>query len=150
ADPSRLAQVVGNLLNNSAKYTPPGGRIALSVREHAGEAIASVSDNGAGIPPEMIDSVFEIFTQVDRTLDRSQGGLGIGWSLVRRLMSLHGGSVDARSEGVERGSTFTIRLPLSPGEGADGSRALRPEAPPIPTRSLRILVVDDNVDAADS
>src|SRR5690606_37320087 len=126
ADPSRLAQVVGNLLNNSAKYTPPGGRIALSVREHAGEAIASVSDNGAGIPPEMINSVFEIFTQVDRTLDRSQGGLGIGLSLVRRLMNLHGGSVEARSEGFDRGSTFTIRLPIS----SKGSVGAGPSAKP--------------------
>ena len=150
ADSSRLTQVIGNLLNNAVKYTPKGGMITLEVRRDGDVATACVTDNGAGIPPEMIDSVFEIFTQVDRTLDRSQGGLGIGLSLVRRLMSLHGGSVDARSEGVERGSTFTIRLPLSPGEGADGSRALRPEAPPIPTRSLRILVVDDDVDAADS
>src|SRR5690606_26083938 len=102
ADSSRLAQVVGNLLNNAAKYTPAGGCISLSVREHGDEAIACVRDNGAGIPPGMIDSIFEIFTQVDRTLDRSQGGLGIGLSLVRRLMGLHGGSVEARSEGFDR------------------------------------------------
>ena len=149
ADSSRLAQVVGNLLNNSAKYTPPGGRISLSVREHAGKAVASVSDDGAGIPPEMINSVFEIFTQVDRTLDRSQGGLGIGLSLVRRLMNLHGGTVEARSEGADRGSTFTIRLPISADAELAAAPAPKPEAEK-PARSLRVLVVDDNLDAADS
>jgi len=150
ADPSRLAQVVGNLLNNAAKYTPAGGSISLAVEAHDGEAIARVSDNGAGIPPGMLDSVFEIFTQVDRTLDRAQGGLGIGLSLVRRLMNLHGGSVEARSDGVDRGSTFIIRLPLSSDETVPAVSPVLQADSRRPTRSLRVLVVDDNVDAADS
>lgn len=147
ADPSRLAQVLGNLVNNAAKYTPPRGRITLSMEERDGQAVARVSDNGAGIPPEMTDAVFEMFTQVDRTLDRSRGGLGIGLSLVRRLMRMHGGTVEAESAGIDRGSTFTIRLPTVAPEAVESATA---GARRGKGRRVRVLVVDDNVDAADS
>ena len=147
-DPSRLAQVVGNLLTNAAKYTPSGGAIDVRLVEEGGEAVVRVSDNGVGIPAHMLDQVFVMFTQVDRTLDRAQGGLGIGLSLVRRLMQLHGGSATAESAGLARGSTFTVRLATS----------VAPEAGPAPTASvpgraapgLRVLLVDDNADAADA
>src|SRR5262249_22197405 len=114
ADAARIAQVLANLLNNAAKYTEPGGRIALRVERNGGEAIVRVRDNGIGIDPELLPRVFELFTQAERSLDRSQGGLGIGLTLVRRLVELHGGTVEAQSEGVGRGSEFTIRLPLAP------------------------------------
>jgi signal transduction histidine kinase len=147
-DALRLAQVVSNLINNAAKYTPAGGRISVDLVQDGDEAVVRVSDDGMGIPPDMIDHVFDMFTQVDRTLDRAQGGLGVGLTLVRRLMDLHGGSVTAESPGPDQGSTFTVRVPVSPATVA---------APPVerPTahegaRNLRVLVVDDNVDAADS
>lgn len=148
ADPSRLAQVLGNLINNAAKYTPSHGEITLSIEERTGQAIARVRDNGAGIPPHMIDAVFEMFTQVDRTLDRSKGGLGIGLSLVRRLMRLHGGTVEAESAGIDRGSTFTIRLPTVAYEAVETAPTNGGQA--RKARRVRVLVVDDNVDAADS
>ncbi|HST44676.1 MAG TPA: ATP-binding protein [Luteimonas sp.] len=148
-DPSRLAQVVGNLLTNAAKYTPAGGAIDVVLDVEDGQAAVRVSDNGVGIPADMLEQVFVMFTQVDRTLDRAQGGLGIGLSLVRRLMDLHGGSVHATSPGLGRGSTFTVRLattgtapPQVPAEIAPTSAA--------GMRRLRVLVVDDNADAADS
>ena len=149
ADVTRLVQVLANLLNNAAKYTPDGGRIALSAWREDGHAVVSVADSGIGIPPEAIGSVFEMFTQVRGSLDRAQGGLGIGLSLVRRLVELHGGRVSAFSGGRGQGSTFTVRLPLHPGSpharpdggGTGGERAAAP---------LRVLVVDDNLDAGDS
>ncbi len=144
-DLTRLAQVLSNLLNNAAKYTPEGGRIWLTVERDGSEAVMQVRDNGTGIPADMLPRIWEIFTQVDRTLERSQGGLGIGLSLVRRLVEMHGGSVDGFSEGVGRGSTFTVRLPLALVEPvrqqAEGQQA---EA----SGRRRILVVDDNVDSA--
>jgi CheY-like chemotaxis protein len=150
ADVTRLVQVLSNLLNNAAKYTPAGGTITLSAWREDGHAVIAVSDTGIGIPPEAIGSVFEIFTQVRGSLDRAQGGLGIGLSLVRRLVELHGGRVSAFSGGAGQGSTFTVRLPLRPGTphargaaGGDTTQA-RPAGP------LRVLVVDDNLDAADS
>jgi signal transduction histidine kinase/DNA-binding response OmpR family regulator len=150
-DLTRVAQVVSNLLNNAAKYTPVRGRIGLSVRREGAEVVIAVSDTGIGIPPASMPTVFEMFTQVGRNMERAQGGLGIGLSLVRRLVELHGGTVTAASDGVGRGSTFTLRLPLMVDEAAAPGRtapvrALDDSAAP----SLRVLVVDDNVDAADT
>ncbi len=122
-DPARLAQVAANLLNNAAKYTEEGGHIWLSVERDGGEAVVRVRDNGVGIPAEMLPSVFEPFTQVDRSLDRSQGGLGIGLTLVRRLMELHGGRAEARSDGPGKGSEFTVRLPALAAETAPPASA---------------------------
>ena len=109
-DPTRLSQVVSNLLTNAAKYTHGGGSIRVVLGAEGSDAVVRVSDDGAGIPPEMLDRVFDLFAQVDRTPDRAQGGVGIGLSLVRELMGLHGGSVTAESPGLGRGSTFTVRV----------------------------------------
>lgn len=152
ADLTRLAQVVANLLNNAAKYTPPRGRVGVTVEREAGKALVRVQDTGLGIPPEMLDRVFDLFTQVDRHLERSQGGLGIGLALVRKLTELHGGTVEVQSEGMGRGTQFTLRLPL-----AGNGHSVSPVLPVVPTPSnlprttaRRVLVVDDNVDAATS
>jgi PAS domain S-box-containing protein len=147
ADPTRLAQVVSNLLNNAAKYTPDGGRIELRAGREAHEVVVSVKDTGIGIAREALPEVFDMFTQVGRHRHRSQGGLGIGLALVRRLVELHGGSVTAESPGLEQGSTFTVRLPLA-GVAEDESAS----APQLHSDAvqLRVLVVDDNVDAAES
>ncbi len=149
-DPSRLAQVVSNLVNNAAKYTPNGGRIRVELSRQGSDALVSVEDSGVGIPDNMIDHVFEMFTQVNRTLDRSQGGLGIGLSLVRRLMELHDGSVEAQSGGPDCGSKFTIRLPVC----ADDEAMEMPHPSMALTASInkhiRVLIVDDNTDAADT
>lgn len=154
-DLTRLAQVVSNLLNNAAKYTPRGGHIELWAgieRPEPGAppwAVVRVTDDGTGISADMLPRVFDLFAQVDRTLDRAQGGLGIGLSLVRRLVEMHGGTIAARSEGLGRGSTFTVRLPLaSAGEdGAAGEAVARPEGR---AAARRVLVVDDNLDAAET
>jgi PAS domain S-box-containing protein len=148
ADLTRIAQVVGNLLNNASNYTPNGGLIRLEATCEGQLAVIQVRDNGSGIPGDRLSDVFEMFSQVNRTLERSQGGLGIGLALVRRLVEMHGGSSSAFSAGLGQGSTFTIRLPLA----AESSRS--PAAPTsdlIPTRDTkrRILVVDDNEDAAE-
>jgi signal transduction histidine kinase len=156
ADPTRLAQVILNLLNNAAKYTEEGGYIGLIVeRQEGGTGVSPVvlirvRDSGMGIPAEMLPKIFEPFTQVEHTLDRAQGGLGIGLTLVRRLVELHGGTVQAFSEGRGRGSEFVVHLPIVPqplmpvGEGSGNGAAKKP------TPSRRILVVDDNQDSADS
>jgi CheY-like chemotaxis protein len=146
-DAFRLAQVVSNLINNAAKYTPAAGAIQVELQVEGGSAVLRVVDNGVGIPAEQIGSVFEMFAQVDRTLDRAQGGLGIGLSLARHLVELHGGTIAATSDGANRGSTFSLRLPTSraPADGADAAPAAVPSAHP-----LRVLIVDDNVDAADA
>ncbi|HEY0824755.1 MAG TPA: response regulator [Ramlibacter sp.] len=148
ADPTRIAQVVSNLLNNAAKYTPPGGRIALKVRVEGGEAVLSVTDTGIGIAPDAIEKVFEMFAQVP-SAGKPQGGLGIGLSLVQSLVALHGGSVHATSPGIGQGSTFTVRLPLL---AAGSDAASGPAASPSPGKpgQLQVLVVDDNQDAAES
>jgi PAS domain S-box-containing protein len=151
ADLTRLAQVFLNLLNNSAKYTPRGGRIWLSSSREGQSAVVRVRDSGIGIPRQMLGRIFEMFTQVDHTLDRAQGGLGIGLTLVRRLVEMHGGTVDARSEGPGTGSEFVVRLPLSiqpqarPSDGNSGDGSAVPQG-----ARHRILVVDDNQDAANS
>src|SRR4029079_12646177 len=112
-DPTRLAQGVSNLLNNAAKYTSDGGRIELSAERDGKDAVIRVRDNGTGIPEDMLTQVFDLFTQVGRSLDRARGGLGIGLSLVKMLVEMHGGAVTAESPGPGQGSTFTVRLPLS-------------------------------------
>lgn len=147
-DLARLSQVLTNLLNNAAKYTEEGGNIWLSARLDDEWVEMSVRDTGIGIPPHMLEDVFDLFTQVDRTLDRSQGGLGIGLTLVRQLVVMHGGTVEARSEGIGRGAEFIIRLPLL----KDRTTA-QPEAPAEEDNAsepTRVLVVDDNADSADT
>ncbi len=146
ADRVRLIQVIANLLNNSARYTPYGGRIALTVRADAGEVAISVSDNGFGIERHLLPDVFEMFFQAGSTSRLAAGGLGIGLALARQLVELHGGTIEASSEGPGRGSEFTVRLPLSvsPQAAQETKRA------PAPEGGRRVLVVDDNVDAAES
>ena len=112
ADPTRLTQVITNLLTNAAKYTPDQGSIELAGRRQGGEIVVQVIDTGLGLPHEMLEEVFEMFTQANRTLDRCQGGLGLGLSLVRQMVQLHGGTISAESPGLGKGSTFTIRLPI--------------------------------------
>ncbi|MBA3596924.1 MAG: PAS domain S-box protein [Methylibium sp.] len=145
ADTTRLAQVIANLLNNAAKYTEPGGHITLAMDKHDGEAVVSVRDTGMGIPQPLLPAVFEMFTQVDR--GRSQGGLGIGLSLVKGLVELHGGGVEAHSEGEGRGSEFVVRLPATE---ADEVLLDSQHETGAPVAARRILVVDDNRDAAAS
>lgn len=149
-DPIRIAQVVSNLLTNAAKYTPPGGDIRLAVRKQAGQALVVVSDSGIGILPEHQDAIFDMFSQVGDNGGLAQGGLGIGLSLVRQLLTLHGGAVSVDSAGAGRGSTFTAYLPLGayPGDGQEA--APMPDQRAFARRSFRILVVDDNTDAAES
>ncbi|WP_292037611.1 hybrid sensor histidine kinase/response regulator [Massilia sp. UBA6681] len=144
-DRTRLVQVVSNILNNAAKYTPSGGRIALRVSNEGGEAVIAVSDNGQGIEPQVLPYIFDLFTQAERTPDRSQGGLGIGLALVKSLVALHGGRVAAFSEGPNKGSEFVIRLPL-----LSGAEAQEPQQPLDQANdgAVRVLVVDDNADAA--
>jgi len=155
-DPVRISQVLSNLLSNAAKYTPQGGRIALGVQVEGEEVRVTVADNGVGIAADMLGEVFEMFTQVARSIERSNGGLGIGLSLVRRLVELHGGSVSARSAGVGLGSTFVVRLPLVRASGAAASVTPAPAGAAgavvqaVRGRILRVLVADDNADAAES
>ena len=149
-DLTRLAQVVSNLINNSAKYTREGGRIWLSARKDHHWAEISVRDNGLGIPSNMLPQVFEMFTQVDRTLGRSHGGLGIGLTVVRRLVEMHGGTVEARSEGLDKGSEFVVRLPLSTEPPDDSAGVADKDRPRRSSTARRILVVDDNLDSAQS
>ncbi|MEO8178827.1 MAG: PAS domain S-box protein [Deltaproteobacteria bacterium] len=147
----RLSQVFANLLNNAAKYTQDGGRITLSARREGATLIASVRDTGIGIPNEMLSRVFDMFTQVDNVLRRSRDGLGIGLSLVRSLVTMHGGSVEARSVGLGQGSEFIVRLPLAEHPGLDIARSVRPgDAEAAVPPMVGILVVDDNQDSADS
>jgi signal transduction histidine kinase/ActR/RegA family two-component response regulator len=144
-DFNRLLQCVVNLLTNAAKYTDPGGHILLEVRGTANDALIEISDSGVGIPAHMLSAIFELFVQMDRTLERSQGGLGIGLSVVRRLIEMHGGEVCAHSEGAGKGSRFSIRLPrVAAPSAAQAERRARLVA------ARRILIVDDNTDAADT
>ena len=152
ADPTRLAQVISNLLTNAAKYTPEGGSIELVAEREGGEAVIRVTDTGLGIPPEMLGEVFEMFTQVNRSLDRSQGGLGIGLALVKRLVALHGGTITASSPGLGKGSTFAVRLPLIEAATAGTQPRTTDDATSAEPRisGHRVLIVDDNVDGAES
>ncbi len=146
---TRVAQVISNLLNNAAKYTEKGGHIWLTVKRQGGHVVIRVKDTGIGIPAPMLSKVFDLFTQLDRSLERSQGGLGVGLTLVRRLIEMHGGSIEARSEGPGMGSEFIVRLPvvlaLVGEQPADSS-----DEPVGSTARRRILVVDDNPDSATS
>ncbi len=145
-DRVRLVQVFSNLLNNAAKYTEPGGQLGVSVRGAAEHLEVVVRDNGVGIPPEMLCTIFDLFEQVPGSLHRAPGGLGIGLTLVRTLVELHGGQVVARSEGIGRGSEFVVTLPL-----VDAVQApVRPDPSPDERLAAGILVVDDNVDAAET
>jgi PAS domain S-box-containing protein len=148
ADPARLEQVLVNLLNNAVKYTPSGGMITLKVEREAGEIVIRLSDTGIGIAPEMLSRVFDLFAQEARSLDRSQGGLGIGLTLVRKIVELHGGTVEALSEGKGRGAEFVVRLPAEPA-ATRADRPAGPKPPATPARR-RLLVVDDNIPYADS
>ena len=151
ADPTRLTQVVSNLLNNAARYTPKGGRIVLAAERDGDQAVVAVSDNGIGIAPEALEQVFGMFTQVGQTQQPGSGGLGIGLSLVRSLVELHGGTVRAESAGTNAGSVFTVRLPLAPAlPGAAPSSASGAAPEPAARAGLRVLVVDDNRDAAET
>jgi signal transduction histidine kinase/DNA-binding response OmpR family regulator len=147
ADPTRLAQVIGNLLNNACKFTDRGGRIALVVERDGEVAVIRVRDNGVGIATEQFPRIFEMFTQIDTSLERSRGGLGIGLTLVKSLVEMHGGTVRVHSAGIYQGSEFVVRLPLL----ADVPDPLLPEPVPVEAQQgRRILVVDDNRDAATS
>ena len=147
ADPNRLAQVFGNLLHNSAKYTPPGGRISVTAERRDDEAVVTVRDTGSGIPADKLDRIFEMFLQLDPSPERAQGGLGIGLTLVKRIAQMHGGTVEARSEGEGRGAEFLVRLPAMK-EAPKGATPAQVEENAAP--STRILIVDDNRDSADS
>jgi CheY-like chemotaxis protein len=140
---------VSNLVNNAAKYTEEGGHIWLTVRRNKSQAVLSVRDNGIGIPPEMLSRVFDLFTQGGRSYKRAQGGLGIGLALVRSLVEMHGGTVEAKSPGPGMGSEFLIRLPLAQ-ESAGPPDQDRSEGFSVPVAAHRILVVDDNRDSANS
>jgi PAS domain S-box-containing protein len=148
ADMTRLGQAFTNLLNNAAKFSEPGGRIELTAERQGSDVVVRVTDCGIGIPPEMLHKIFDLFTQVDRSLERARGGLGIGLTLVKRLVEMHGGSVEARSDGPGRGSEFVVRLPIL----IESPKVAVPEqSPEQPARTaLRILVVDDNHDLARS
>jgi PAS domain S-box-containing protein len=150
-DPARLVQVVANLLTNAARYTDPGGRIVLRAgREGTDRLRLSVADNGIGLAPDMLASVFGLFVQGKRGADRSEGGLGIGLALVKKIVELHGGSVEARSEGTGKGSEFIVLLPLHVRRAERAGLAPAPSlaAAPGQARQYRILIVDDNIDAA--
>jgi len=149
ADATRLSQIFSNLINNAVKYTDPGGRITVRIERGEGQAIVRVTDTGIGIPPDMLDSIFDMFVQVERAGDHSQGGLGIGLTLVKRLAELQGGNVEARSAGLGQGSEFAVRLPLA--TERDEASGERTGAYPVAKLDhSKILVVDDNKDAADS
>jgi CheY-like chemotaxis protein len=144
-DFARLGQCVGNLLTNAVKYTEPGGEIWIRTRDEGSTAVVEVADTGVGISPELLPRVFDLFVQSDRTLDRAQGGLGIGLAVVKRLVEMHDGTVSVRSAGAGQGSVFEIRLPrvARPGEVLSGTTQSK-------GGPRRVLIVDDNSDAADS
>jgi PAS domain S-box-containing protein len=147
ADPTRLEQIIVNILNNAAKYTPPGGRISVAVAAEAGQAVVRVADTGIGISRDMLPRIFDLFAQGDQSLAHTSGGLGVGLTLVRRLVELHGGRVGVHSDGPGRGSEFTIHLPL-------GRIPVSPTPPPVvaPDRSpaAQVLLIEDNVDARET
>ncbi|MCA1324277.1 ATP-binding protein [Herbaspirillum sp. alder98] len=149
-DRKRLVQVFANVLHNAAKYTPNGGTIAASMSVRGNDVVVEVADNGIGMNPDVVAHVFELFAQAERSADRSQGGLGLGLSLVESLIKSHGGSVQAFSEGLGRGSRFTIRLPHLVSAAADHVIAQMEAAASDVPGSTRIMIVDDNQDAADA
>jgi CheY-like chemotaxis protein len=148
ADPARMEQVMSNLISNAAKYTEPGGHIRVTVERQGPEAIVSIKDTGIGILREILPDIFDLFVQGDRSLDRAQGGLGIGLTLVKALVQMHEGRVEAHSPGVGKGSEFIVRLPV-----VAEVMPIEPQKSPAPVprgRSLRLLVVDDSKDTVDS
>ena len=145
-DPTRLEQVMVNLLNNAAKYSENGGHIWLAARNDGGEVVISVKDQGIGILPEKLPQMFELFSQGDRSLARSEGGLGIGLTIVKKLVEMHGGNIAAKSEGIGKGSEFTIRFPAATRPILLKSSVLG--LTESASKKVRILVVDDNVDTA--
>jgi PAS domain S-box-containing protein len=145
-DGVRLGQAIGNLLHNAAKFTDHGGSVSVTLRRERSTAVVDVEDSGVGVPREMLGSIFEPFTQADRTLDRSAGGLGLGLALVKGWIELHGGTVTAASEGTGRGSRFTLRIPVV----SQPAPAVGPEVVPVKAAARRVLVIEDNVDAATS
>jgi len=149
-DVTRITQVLANLLNNAAKYTPQQGHIEVSAECANDCARISIKDSGVGIPADLLPQVFEMFAQIDRTLERAQGGLGIGLALVKSLVELHGGSVEAHSEGQGLGSQFVVHLPLTVAEARLSPQVSSSISTPQPSKSMRVLVVDDNVDSAES
>ena len=148
-DPVRLEQVLINLLTNAAKYTDPGGRIELVAGRDGSDVVIQVKDNGIGIDPELLPRIFELFTQANRSLDRSQGGLGIGLTVARRLVEMHGGVITAASPGIGKGSEFIVRLPARAAMAVESPHAI-PRISSQGSPALRILVIEDNVDAAES
>ena len=148
ADPARLTQIIGNLLNNACKYSDQGGRIELIVETDKVQVVIRVQDNGIGIAADQLPRIFEMFRQVDTSLDRAQGGLGIGLTLVKRLVEMHGGSIEAHSDGLARGAEFVVRLPVL--AGAPNISQAQSNASLSPTVRRRVLVVDDNLDSASS
>jgi chemotaxis methyl-accepting protein methylase/signal transduction histidine kinase/CheY-like chemotaxis protein len=142
-DAARLQQIQVNLLHNAAKYTPPEGTVWLSVAREDGEAVVRVRDTGAGMPPDMLETIFDLFVQNDRTLDRADGGMGVGLTLVRTLVAMHGGTVSVRSDGIGRGSEFVVRLPLTTELGP----AVTTERPFAVLAGTRVLIVEDNSDS---
>ncbi|MDQ3446721.1 MAG: MASE1 domain-containing protein [Pseudomonadota bacterium] len=146
-DADRLSQIIDNLLTNSIKYTPAGGLIRVQTLLDGDEAVMRITDSGIGIAPDLLPRVFDLFTQEQRSLDRAQGGIGVGLTLVRRLVELHGGRVDAYSEGVSKGSTFSVRLPR-----AESRRTEEPSLSPVvrPTPAMRILIVEDDADGREA
>lgn len=147
ADRTRLAQVFANLLNNSAKYTEQGGHIWLAVERQGTDVVVKVKDDGMGIPSDMLPKIFDMFTQVDRSLERSRSGLGIGLSLVRGLVEMHGGTVEAYSEGPGKGSEFVVRLSIAVAPVQEPSQPIGRDTGTHVSK-YRILVVDDNKDSA--
>jgi CheY-like chemotaxis protein len=148
ADPVRLAQIVANLLNNAAKYTPEGGCISLSAHRAGGEVVIRVRDNGTGISPEVLPHIFDPFEQGDRAPVTTKGGLGIGLSLAKGLAELHGGSITAHSDGIGFGSEFTVRIPIKSAPQAVGKSGRPTRFTADRAKGLRVLVVDDNKAAA--
>ncbi|HEY2147389.1 MAG TPA: ATP-binding protein, partial [Pirellulales bacterium] len=150
ADANRLTQVLTNLLNNAAKFTPREGRIELTAASAGGEVILTLADSGIGIPPDKLDCVFDMFTQVHEAGDDAQSGLGIGLTLVKRLVEMHGGSVEVHSRGRNQGTTFAVRLPILSASPASFDGETKDTVSPLSTVKRRVLVVDDNIDALES
>jgi CheY-like chemotaxis protein len=146
----RLTQVFSNLLNNAAKYTPAGGRVSVALEQSAGEARLRIRDTGIGIPPALLEQVFDMFVQLDTSDELGAGGLGVGLTLARRLIELHGGRIEAHSEGAGRGSEFAVYLPLMSDANGETTATERSESSGEGVITSRVLVADDNADAAES
>ena len=149
ADPTRIDQIITNLLSNAVKYTPDGGHVMLTIGTDGGEAFLNVSDDGVGIAPERIGGIFELFAQAENAIGRAQGGMGIGLALVRNLVDLHEGRVDAKSDGIGKGSSFEVRFPLATGNDIPTASPDELPRPSLPAVQRRIVIVEDNRDVRD-